>query len=169
MKGVFKMNMIKLIVVDCEEGLINNIDNHQENVYHKLNNIIEFINQNSNNIDVVYTVSSNESSLIDLFKNKIYKLELQPNSNNTYIHNNCSIFKSVNQSNRILYESIGRWYIYICGISYNSNIKDLIDDYLDIDGEISILKNCIIYYDKDDNRQLMREFDNIGIKILHTN
>lgn len=161
---------IKLIVVDCEQELINNIDNHQENVHHKLDNIIEFINNNSDEIDIAYTLSSNDSTLIDLFKDKIHNIELQPNSDNIFIHNNnSSIFNCTNQLNKILHEYMGRWDIHICGISFNSNIRDLIDDYLDINGKLSVLKNCIIYYDKNDTKQLMRELDIAGVNILHTN
>lgn len=161
---------IKLIVVDCEEELINNIDNHIENVHHKLDNIIEFINNNSDQIDIIYTVSSHNNTLISLFKDKIHNIQLQPNSNNTFIHNDSSIFNCTNQSNKkILHEYIGRWNIYVCGVSYNCNIRDLINDYLEVNGDISILKNCIIYYDKDDTKQLMRELDKAGVDILHTN
>lgn len=161
---------IKLIIVDCEEGLINNIPNHQDNIHHKLDNIIEYINNNSDIIDeVIYTLPEDKGALTDLFFKKIHNINFQPNINNIYIHNNeSSILDSTNHLNQILHETTGRWNIYISGVSYNSNIKDLINDYLSIEGDISILKNCIIYYDKDDNRKLMREFDKSGVKILHT-
>ena len=159
----------KLIIIDFQNDLIENM--HYNDINKIIDNIISFINK-SEGIEVFYTINKNGAEISNKFKNEIRNIVLRPSIDNIYIHNDISAYESFNKNKQqytTLHENTGRWNIYICGISLNKNIEQTINDFLDVDAEVTILKNCIAYYDKNDTKNYFREFDKLGVNILHVN
>ena len=190
--------MKKLIVIDCQEDFING-SLACENANNAIDNIIKYINNNKDDIKIYYTCDyhpedhcsfidnggiwpkhcvehTNGSKLDNRFYTNIIDENNRPSNENIY-YKGCnkdieeySAFNAVNKlTNNELHKDTARWNIFICGIATEFCVKETIDAYLEIDADITILKDGLGYVNKEEHSKVLKEFDKLGVNFEHIN